>query len=381
VRRGLLLGAGSLLLAACGGGAGSSAPPQTYTVLVDGYAADSPVAFSAFFPKVVRVHPGDTVTFHSQYSGLPHTVALGRAVDAALAKVAEIAESDPTALNNGPPPEYAALPRLLPVGPGGANDAAAQPCVVDGKATIPTKDACPKHELGQYDGSQQLASSGWLGPAQDWSVRFAKAIKPGRYHFLCQVHGPDMSGSVQVVKSRTAVKDPAAVRAEGEAARQSTLQRVRPGLSLLAEGTSAHPLAGSGDPGAPDALIAAFGPRALSVRVGAPLSWTVIGTHSIAFNAPPDAIGLRQVGADGVVHLSQRAGLPAGGPGAGPAFQQPPSVIDGGSWNGVGFRSSGIIFGPPPPHTTQFRLRFTKPGTYAFVCTVHVGMSGTVRVT
>jgi plastocyanin len=342
---------------------------------------DSPVAFSAFFPKVVRVHAGDTVTFHSQYSGLPHTVALGRAVDTALAKLTEIAERDPTALNNGPPPEYAALPRLLPAGLGDANQSAAQPCVVDGTSTIPTKDACPKQELGQYDGSQQLASSGWLGPDQDWSVRFAKNIKPGTYHFLCQVHGPDMSGSVQVVKPGTAVKDAAAVKAEGEAARQSTLQRVQPGFTLLAAATTEHPLAGSGDPGAPEALITAFAPRAITVHAGGSVSWTVIGTHGIAFNAPAEAIGLRQVGADGVVHLSHQAEVPAGGPGAGPSLQQPPSVINGGSWNGVGFRSSGIIFGPPPPHTTQFALRFTKPGSYAFVCTVHLGMGGTVRVT
>ena len=71
-------------------------------------------------------------------------------------------------------------------------------------------------------------------------------------------------------------------------------------------------------------------------------------------------------------------------PRAGPApdrrCRRPPPVIDGGSWDGRGFRSSGIIFGPPPPNTTQFKLRFTNAGTYAFVCSVHRGMSGTVTV-
>jgi hypothetical protein len=89
---------------------------------------------------------------------------------------------------------------------------------------------------------------------------------------------------------------------------------------------------------------------------------------------------LRRPGENGAVHLSERATLPAGGPGAGPALEQLPSVIDGGSWDGSGFRSSGVIFGPPPPHTTAFRLRFTRAGTYAFVCTVHREMTGEVAV-
>jgi plastocyanin len=381
VRGAVLLAAGCLALAACGGGTQGTVPAETYTVLVDGHTDDSPVAFSSFFPKVVRVHPGDTVAFRSQYSGLPHTVAVGRAVDAALRRIDQIAATDPAALSKGPPAEYAALPRLLPTGPGDANQAAAQPCVVTGKATIPTRDACPDQELKTYDGTPQLATSGWLGPDQDWSVTFAKSTKAGTYRFLCQVHGPDMSGSVQVVSADTAIKNPAAVSAEGQTGRDAALQRVRSGFALLSSATAAHPLAGSGDPGAPEALVAAFGPRNLKVPVGGSLSWTVIGTHSIAFNAPTDAIGLRRKGDGGSVHLSEQAEMPAGGPGAGPGVPQPPSVIDGGSWNGVGFRSSGIIFGPPPPHTTQFRLRFTKAGTYDFVCTVHVGMSGTVRVT
>jgi plastocyanin len=380
VRHRLLLALLLLAASACGGGASSSSGAQKYTVLVDGYTPGTPVAFSAFFPKVVRIHAGDTVVFHPRYSGLPHTVALGRAVDTALVRLQQLADNDPAALSKGPPPEYAALPRLLPAGPGDANQAAAQPCVVAGKATIPTQGACPLQTLGAFDGSQQLASSGWLGAGQSWSVHFAKSTKPGTYRFLCQVHGPDMSGSVQVVGRSTAVKDPAAVIAEGRASREASRQRVQPGFSLLQSATVLHPLAGSGDPAAGDALITAFSPQNLIVPVGGTLSWTVIGTHSIAFNAPRDAIGLRREADDGTAHLSERAELPAGGPGAGPSVQRPRPVIDGGSWDGTGFRSSGLIFGPPPPNTTQFRLRFTKAGSYGFLCTVHVGMTGTVTV-
>jgi plastocyanin len=380
VRLGVLGVLAATSLTACGGGSQPAGPPQTYAITVDGYSTDSPVAVNGYFPKVLRIHPGDTVVFHPQFSGLPHTVALGRAVDTAMRRLDKLAAEDPAALSNGPPPEYAALPRLLPSGAADANQTAAQPCAVAGKATIPSGQACPRRSIQEYDGTQSLVTSGWFGQNQDWSLTFSKKTKPATYRFLCQVHGPDMSGTVQVVKPATGIKDPAAVSAEGRALLEAAVQRVRPGFAALGTATSAHPLAGSGDPSAPGVLIAAFGPKQVTVPVGGSVSWTFIGTHSIAFNAPPEARGLRRVDADGSVHVSAPAQQPAGGPGAGPGERQLPPVIDGGSWDGTGFRSSGIVFGPPPPNATQFRLRFTKAGSYAFVCTVHVGMTGTVTV-
>jgi plastocyanin len=209
-------------------------------------------------------------------------------------------------------------------------------------------------------------------------VRFARSTKPGTYRFLCQVHGPSMSGAVHIVPSSQSVKSPAAVTAEGAAARVAVLQRVQPGFATLAGRPATEPLAGSGDPSSPEALITAFGPRDVKVPVGGVVSWTVIGTHSIAFNAPPDAIGLRQQDPDGSVHVSRPASVPAGGVGANAGTQQ--AVIDGGSWDGRGFRSSGLVFGPPPPNTTSFRLRFTRAGKYTLVCTVHPAMTGSVTV-
>src|SRR5689334_23599388 len=43
--------------------------------------------------------------------------------------------------------------------------------------------------------------------------------------------------SVQVVKSSTEVKDPGGVTAEAAAAREATLQRLRPGFSVLQSAT------------------------------------------------------------------------------------------------------------------------------------------------
>jgi plastocyanin len=374
--------AAALSLTACGGSSSPAvaAHPLTYRVLVDGHTAANAAALSAFFPRVVRVHAGDTVVFHLMPSGLPHTVAFGTSVDKALGKIETLTRTDPQALDAGPPKEYLAIPQLLPQDSADADQAAAQPCVAAAGAALPADKACQNQSLDAYDGHQQLATSGWLAPTQDWSLRFATSTKPGTYRFVCQVHGPDMAGAVQVEPAATAVKDPAAVEAEGLAARDALLQGVQPGFELLKQATAGHALAGSGDPGAPSALITAFGPRDVTVVVGHPVAWTVIGTHSLAFNAPQDARGLRQEGQAGAVHISPKASLPAGGKGAGPAVPEPPSVIDGGRWSGKGFRSSGLIFGPPPPHTTSFRLTFTKPGRYTLVCLVHPDMTGSVTV-
>ena len=72
----------SLGVAACGGSSGSSA--QTRTVQVDNTTGKYNGSFLAYFPNDVTVHPGDTVDFHENWTGEPHTVTMGTLVDAGL---------------------------------------------------------------------------------------------------------------------------------------------------------------------------------------------------------------------------------------------------------------------------------------------------------
>src|SRR5438270_6035092 len=94
----------SLGLAACGGSKSSGA--QSRTVQVDGTSDKLNAAFLQFFPQRVTVHPGDTVDFHENWTGEPHTVTMGTLVEAGL-KAAQAAGP-----NGATPPETAKLSTL-----------------------------------------------------------------------------------------------------------------------------------------------------------------------------------------------------------------------------------------------------------------------------
>ena len=115
------------------------------------------------------------------------------------------------------------------------------------------------------------------------------------------------------------------------------------------------------------------------------MTWTVLGPHTISFDAPEDANQARVVAPDGSVHINAKAFVPANSPGQPPPPEGeapppgPPILIDGGMWDGEGFISSGIILSFPP-QLFQYRLTFATAGTYKFQCLIHPDMEGTVRV-
>jgi plastocyanin len=54
-------------------------------------------------------------------------------------------------------------------------------------------------------------------------------------------------------------------------------------------------------------------------------------------------------------------------------------VTDGGSFDGTGFRSTGLVLSFPPS-LLGYKMTFTKAGTYGYVCLIHPGMTGSVVV-
>ena len=75
---------------------------------------------------------------------------------------------------------------------------------------------------------------------------------------------------------------------------------------------------------------------------------------------------------------------PAGGavelvlPEEGPGPDDGPPSHDGGTYDGEGFWSSGLIGAGP---YLEYTMRITKPGTYAYACLLHPPMVGTIKVT
>src|SRR5262249_19698479 len=110
-----------------------------------------------------------------------------------------------------------------------------------------------------------------------------------------------------------------------------------------------------------------FTPGNLNINTGDTVMWneTALTPHTITF----------------------LSGTPLGGPVAG--LDDPrlaPKPVPASGYDGTGVVNSGIMFGPgvplPFPAPSSFSRKFTKPGTSAYICLLHVdqGMGGTITV-
>jgi plastocyanin len=380
---------------ACGGsGDGGGAPAaQAFTVEVDGKADGFSAAFPAFFPDRVTVHPGDTVTVTlTGASGQPHTATLGTLVDAGVARLAQLGPQASLAAQESSP-EMLRLPDAFPHevtgGPQDANQSAAQPCYLD--TGVPPLSltggapACPRRDQPNFDGSQTFYSSGVLMATGDsFTVPLATTTKPGTYSLMCMLHRSAGIGQITVVPADEPVPTPAEVTAEGRQERQRLVDVLRPVAGDAGRATPETALAGAVDPTV-SSLVTQFGPQTISIPVGGTVTWHVNGFHTISFGAPAGAGGSFVKDPDGTVHLNPEVVLPAGYEVPDAAFAYPPPddgqpvVIDGGRWDGVGFRSTGLV-GSYPPVLVTLRQTFTNAGTYPYRCLFHPAMAGAVKV-
>jgi plastocyanin len=182
-------------------------------VLVDYNNPDFANIAISYFPKVVNVHPGDTVHFKQAWNGEPHSVTMGTLTEKALGIINPLMEKYPN--GEGAPPEaqqqfdaaFKDLPFMLD-DDNNVVQAAAQPCFLD-SGTPPTErtKACPKRAQPAFTGKQAYYSSGFIPYAgnngNSYDVKLAADIKPGTYHFYCDFHGPEMQGQI-VVKPKGA---------------------------------------------------------------------------------------------------------------------------------------------------------------------------------
>lgn len=377
--------------------------PETHKVSVDNKTS-FPATFTAYFPNELKVHPGDTISFTSVFTGEPHSVSLGTLVTEGL-NAADSHQNDPS-FDSSTIPQLAAIPPMLPDGPGDANQVSAQPCfVTSGNPPGPGETPCPNHSATppEFTGTESFFSSGFLPNGDVWNLKLASTIKPGTYRYFCTLHTEGMQGKVTIVPSGTKIPTAADNQAAADSELQQKVSQVQPAVEASKNATPDKAMAGAVSEQAQDVAGNVFGPPTATIPVNGSVSWSILGAHTIAFNAPEDAKVIIAKAPDGSVHINQKAVAPAGSGVPQPQPPQPPAgatttvpattttaasgppvpkEIDGGSFNGSGEYSTGIYLSFPGEggQFFSYKLKFTKAGTYSYVCLIHPGMEGTVKV-
>lgn len=375
-----------------GGGATTTAQtgPKTATIDVDAAGTDPRIVTFQFFPKEATFHPGDTVNFKSHFNGEPHTVAFGTSVKAAIEAFNKLTPEQ-REQEGPPPPEFEKLPSFfpqedVPTPQIRLNQAAAQACYVE-SGDPPTSGKCPDQTQEDFKGTESLYNSGFLTDDEDFNVRLADSIAPGTYDFMCLVHFTEMAGKINVVDRAQKAQTPDEIQAAARKDLDDLVGRIKPAVDKAqAEAKPAEVAAGvlgqpaEGQQGFPGEAVV-FAPKEVKVPVNGTVTWQVGGLHTITFNAPEDARPAITVAADGDVQLNPKAVTRVGSPEpAEPAEDEdaPPVVVNAGRFDGNGFKNSGDLFGGSSP--LQYKVTFTRAGTYRYVCLVHPDMEGTVTV-
>jgi plastocyanin len=355
-------------------------------VMVDGRTDAFNGSFFGYFPDKVKVHPGDSIVYHSMFQGEPHSVAFGNLVDDAVSGFMTMTPEQMS--GEAPPPDdvqaaFAMIPAMLPDGPGDAIQTSINPCFVAAGDTIPSDPAvqCPVTEAAPFDGTEEFYDSGFLPDGETFLVQLADDIPPGTYYAMCTLHFTEMISEITVVPADEPIPTPDDVLAEGQAQFEELAAFGPPAIEEAnAAATPGHVHAGLGSEEAPKLLVTEFVPLDTQAAVGDPVTFSIAGPHTVSFNAPESARTILVKGDDGGFHLVPEALAPAGyepppPPEGEPSSDAPPPPLDGGTWDGTGFFSSGIMFGG------DFVLRFSAPGTYEYQCLIHPEMQGTVTVT
>ncbi len=359
------------------------------TIGIDGKSADVNLSAFAYFPNKVQAHAGDTLVYESRFSGEPHSITFGQSISEAI----DLFNSVPEEVRNGdgpPPEEYAdafarveeifgSLPAMLPEGPGDANQVSVNPCfVTEGEIPADATKACDVQEPEPFTGTEVFYNSGFLPDGETFELTLADDIAPGSYVGFCMLHFVEMTSEIEVVADDVEVPDAAAVAEEGQ-------QQLDAWAASLATAVSdaesaATPGVVQGGIGAEDAgptLGTEFVPGDAAIKAGESVQWNLAGPHTISFNAPESARVLINKGGDGQYHLVEEAVAPAGYEPPPPPEGEPdgpPPTVEGGTFDGTGFLSSGILFDQP------FKVTFSTAGTYEYVCLIHPEMEGTITV-
>jgi plastocyanin len=381
----------AILTAACSSGAG----PE-HVVRVDYQHDEFASHYWRYFPAAVYAHPGDTLVFKQEWTGEPHTVTFGARLDELTEQIAALESR----LGDSPTPEqeeeagreYESLSEGIVFDPYIDADAplAAKPCYLrSGRPPRDRDESCPVQEQPSFDGRYSYYSSGFIPPSgpsgNTYRVPLADNIRPGTYNFHCVIHYGYMQGRLVVKPSGESI--PSAGEMDRQALEEiasaasplrKALTEVRAGRGETDGKPVSGPIAGYHSGGEFTIALDEFVPKRITAKVGEPITWTVIGAHTISFDVPR-FVPVYTVDDDGTVKRNPVVDRAAGGsPDPPPAdFSSGPSIIDGGTWDGSGFFSSGLLASEP---YTKYTVRVSDPGEHFFACLVHPAMVGTLVV-
>ena len=362
--------------------------------------------FIKYFPDSIQVHAGDTVIFSQDWTGEAHTVTLGTMVDESLSVTRPLFEEWGEVPEDQIPPEvldaYYTAECSVPVLFGceeepteqestdneEINQTIAQPCLIE-QGSLPEDGApCPIQELGPFDGTEAYYNSGFIGLETEeeniFELKLSDSIEPGEYNIFCSVHGSFHSGTMQVVPSDQPIPSSSEVNLQTreelnevvEPFRQ-VYERANEGQFVFGGEAFTGNFSGLMDERV-EGLLNEFIPETIEAEVGEPVTWLMFGPHSISFDVP-EYFPIYERLEDGTVLANEEVYPPAGGaPEVDEADSVDPIVVDGGTWDGTDFWSSGVLYSDA---YVEYTLRFSAPGTYRYACLIHPPMVGTVTVT
>jgi len=339
--------------------------------------------YTDFFSRDVTVHAGNMVDFQTA-PGEFHSIALAPAV---IPLPIFVADSDDA------PAKGTGLPKVAG-GPGLGLAFAGPTCGAFGAPACTFNGTAPVNSGG-------IMGFGPNGPAAvDWNVQIDAGTPVGTYHYFCYIH-PGMQGVLHVVDSSV----PATTQSQIDADSSSLFAADQAAaLALETADNSAGPSSGApgsrtwtvhvGDTTADNHVtILEMMPQSLtSVVSGDTVNylWGALEPHTVGFG--PDANLPQPFGWDcgkSFVGFSLQ-----GGPGAPPPCveieQGRPEIVADPGTRGPGqglnrqqLTDSGLLVGSAygvSPSTQSWSVAAAQPGTYAYHCTVHDFMVGSLTV-
>jgi plastocyanin len=352
-----------------------------------------PSVLTAFLPSAVPLHPGDSVNFQLRDTGEPHSVALGGIIDAAV-DAAEALGPSATLKQIEALKQMKAVPSVIStrVGTGDLagvpelNGAAAERCfLADGLPSAPS--TCTEVDQPDFDGTQPFFSSGVLEEGEPFRIKLSDETRPGSYRFMCLVHRSAMTGALEVVDKNADRPAVAKLREDADREQNEVASTLEPAARIAATDAKQDGgpvITGTGPEGLSRGFVSAFFDRDVKTTIGKPLRFEFHRAHTITFNPSRDAKeGFILSDGDGVrVNEDAYKAVGSAAPPTALVKVTPAKKsygIQGGTWDGEGEWSSGVIRATPPTKVT-YEMRFSKAGRYRYSCLIHPSMHGTVEV-